>query len=1181
MAPPLATATMEKAEPEVDDRAIDPLPGTRLRRLEVFNWGTFHRQVWTLDLDGRNALLTGDIGSGKSTLVDAVTTLLLPANRVAYNKAAGADVRERDLRSYVLGHFKSERNEETGGTRPVALRDHRQYSVILGVFGSADLGSADRGSAVTLAQVFRAREDGSQPERFYVVIDGDLSIGADFDVSSGATLTELRKALKARGAQVEESFPPYAQTLRRALGIPSDQALDLFHQTVSMKAVDDLNGFVRSHMLEPFDVDGRVDDLIEHFDHLTAAHEAVLRARDQLRLLEPLVQTLDQHDDVVRELAELASLERAIPLWFDDRLRALLLSEIDSADAEIARLGIGIGERDDILSGLDEQHTDLSIQIAGAGGNRLVSIDSEVRQLEGVLPKCRQDRERFDELLAQVGLPTVADADGFAAMRTLLEARRSELEALAAQVDAEASDLEQGRRALTEEAAQVNAELRSLQGRRSNLPRRSTEIRAELCGALGVDPDRLAFAGELLQVRPAAAEWEGTAERVLRSFAMSLLVPEEHYGEVASWINERHLGAKLVYHRVPDRLDRRHDAVRSGGGALLLDMLEVKPESKFADWLTNELWHRADHECVDSMEAFRRSPKAVTRQGQVKARDRHEKDDRSRIDDRRNYVLGWDNELKVAALIDHAAALQGEEAAFRRRMDDCARRRMGATDRLGDLRVLDARDRWEDLDLHALGARIDDLHEEAARIRESSDVMRALTEELGSVEGRRRAVGAESDELKQRLGAERSRVERARRRLGELGPPISPVRVPEPEESSRSAAAGSGSLFDADSELDSSLIADWLPAEVLEAADLLGTVDQARTRAVALAVQQRDDANARRSSLASRAGRQMLEFGHAYPREVEELDSRIESGAEYRAMHHRVATDDLPRFEADFRRQLKENAIHEIAGLSAELHRHDEEIRRRVEVINSSLERIDYNPGRYIRLVPAVTPNTEIRQFRDDLRACTSGITRGVDDDQYSEERFLQVKLLIDRLRGREGSAEQDRAWRKRVTDVRQWFVFSASERWREGDVEHESYSDSSGKSGGQKEKLAYTILAASLAYQFGLEGAGLGVGRSPGSRAGLDGPFRFVVIDEAFGRGSDDSTRYALRLFTQLGLQLLIVTPLQKLHVIEPHVSCVGFVDNVNGDFSRLQRITIQELQLRRVQHRATVSEQSSGSET
>ena len=75
----------------IDFVGENALAGFRLQRLEVLNWGTFDGQVWGLELKGRNILLTGDIGSGKSTLVDAVTTLLVPAHRIAYNKAAGAD----------------------------------------------------------------------------------------------------------------------------------------------------------------------------------------------------------------------------------------------------------------------------------------------------------------------------------------------------------------------------------------------------------------------------------------------------------------------------------------------------------------------------------------------------------------------------------------------------------------------------------------------------------------------------------------------------------------------------------------------------------------------------------------------------------------------------------------------------------------------------------------------------------------------------------------------------------------------------------------------------------------------------------------------------------------------------------------------------------------------------------
>ena len=80
------------------------------------------------------------------------------------------------------------------------------------------------------------------------------------------------------------------------------------------------------------------------------------------------------------------------------------------------------------------------------------------------------------------------------------------------------------------------------------------------------------------------------------------------------------------------------------------------------------------------------------------------------------------------------------------------------------------------------------------------------------------------------------------------------------------------------------------------------------------------------------------------------------------------------------------------------------------------------------------------------------------------------MKRIIERFKGREGQTEADRRWTALVTDVRNWFTFSASERYREDDTEYERYADSAGKSGGQKEKLAYTILAASLAYQFKLD---------------------------------------------------------------------------------------------------------------
>jgi uncharacterized protein YPO0396 len=258
-----------------------------------------------------------------------------------------------------------------------------------------------------------------------------------------------------------------------------------------------------------------------------------------------------------------------------------------------------------------------------------------------------------------------------------------------------------------------------------------------------------------------------------------------------------------------------------------------------------------------------------------------------------------------------------------------------------------------------------------------------------------------------------------------------------------------------------------------------------------------------------------------------------------------------------FKTYLNQNTIRDIAGFQSQLNKQASVITDRIATINRSLVDVDYNRGRYIRLEAQITPHEEVRSFRADLRACTDDTVSGEDSDQYSEQKFLQVSRIIERFRGREGLTEADRKWTRFVTDVRNWYIFAASERWREDDTEYEHYADSAGKSGGQKEKLAYTILAASLAYQFKLEWG------SVKSRT-----FRFAVIDEAFGRGSDESTRFALELFGLLGLQLLIVTPLQKIHVIEPYVSAVGFVDNPSSMNSRLQMLTIEEYHARRNAH-------------
>ena len=56
-------------------------------------------------------------------------------------------------------------------------------------------------------------------------------------------------------------------------------------------------------MLGPSPVGERIEALIRHFDDLNRAHEAVLKARRRIEMLEPLVADLDQHDERERQVA--------------------------------------------------------------------------------------------------------------------------------------------------------------------------------------------------------------------------------------------------------------------------------------------------------------------------------------------------------------------------------------------------------------------------------------------------------------------------------------------------------------------------------------------------------------------------------------------------------------------------------------------------------------------------------------------------------------------------------------------------------------------------------------------------------------------------------------------------------------------------------------------------------------
>lgn len=1103
--------------------------GYRLQAVEIYNWGTFHQRVWPLQPGGHNALLTGDIGSGKSTLVDAITTLLVPHQRIVYNKAAGAEGRERSLYSYVRGEYKSEKDDLTNAARAVALRDTNHYSVLLARFSDAN-------KPITLAQIFWLKDQSRTPERIFLVADGELTI-RDHLSDFGSDIGALRKRLREQdGVILYDSFLRYANRFRREFGLRDAQALDLFYQTVSMKSVGNLTGFVRSHMLEAGDVEQRIVDLCNNFDNLSRLHAAVLKARRQVELLEPLCSDGVQHAADSRERDDLQGCRGALRDWFADHQRRLAVQRLQSLELQQQQAEHDLAQLRGELIRLRDAEEGIKLAIDEQGGGRLRAIEAECRRLEAERTRLHGNAERYQALLERLALPALRDQRGF------VETRRKASQ-LFEQVDRQRETLEQDKvkqaialREQRDAHQELVEEIASLRARRNNIPRRMLALRAALCEDLAIAPEALPFIGELLQVNEASHAWEGVAERLLHNFALSLLVPEAHYAQVNAYVDGTHLHGRLVYFRVD--LKRQPEPLAELADDSLLRRLDIQPRSPFRHWLAERLAAQFDYSCCDDLECLRHRPRAITRNGLIRSgRERHEKDDRHHIDDRRRFVLGWDNHAKLSALEEQRGRVEGEIAELGGELARLQQQERALAGQRDDLRDLLAVDDYHQLAWQPLALELERLHSERHALESGSDRLATLRGKLDTSRAEQQKVQGLLDErlkdsaqIEQYQRQAQQQLDEAERQLAQADAQREQwfVRI----EQHREAALGEGRLNLLNIDKQQARYRDWLQEGI-------------------------DRLNQRLSRLGERIVKAMQFYKGEYPSETSEVDADLAALPDFASRLATLLGEDLPRHEQRFRAMLNEETIKGLVLFQANLEKGRAAIGNKIGVINQALHDIEYNPGSYIELHADESQDADVRDFRQQLRGCLSESISA--DELFTEERFYLVKAIIDRFNGREGFSELDRRWTRKVTDVRHWFSFSASERWLEDESEKEFYSDSAGKSGGQKEKLAYTVLASALAYQFGLQE------KRRNARS-----FRFVMIDEAFGKGSDESTRYALELFRRLALQLLIVTPLQKIHVIEPYIRSLHFVHNDGGNRSLLRNLTIEEYREERARQQA-----------
>jgi uncharacterized protein YPO0396 len=1099
------------------NNATDATPaGFRLQRFEALNWGTFDQRPWALHLNGDIALLTGSNGSGKSTLVDGLLTLIVPNKRRNYNQASSSTgKRERDEKSYVQGAYGRTRSEETYGSRPKLLREKGTLSVLLAYF-SDRLTQQD----VTLAQVLWIEEGAVR--KFFVIANAELTIADHF--SQSPRIAELKKRLKAVGAETFEEFVKYSQQFRKRLGLQSEKALDLFNQTVSIKEIGGLNDFVRNHMLEKTDVQTKIRELQESYENLTVSHTAIQKARKQLEALLPLTDEAKNYTKLKQEVAALQQFQAVAPAFFASKKLDLLTLELQTIAQQLLQIQHQRADCDRTLADLRQQEQQLAIAISQDSiGQRLQELTRDMEQRQKEVHSKKQQAEAYDRLAQSLNFPQGQDNATFYQARTQGDDLKQDIEAALLDLEAQRDQHITLRSELGKQQTKLNEELKSLRSRKSQIPKTNLDIRNRIAHSLGLDDAELPFVGELLQVRPEAKEWEGAIERLLRGFGLCVLVPEAHYQSVNTHVHRTHLQGRFVYYRVTSVA--ANPTQRSLDPQQVPHKLEIKQENDaVAQWLREQLVRQFGYVCCD-LEQFQHETRAITAKGLIKhGGERHEKDDRFQIGDRSQYILGWNNASKIKALEKDLKQFNQQLAQIDqlvRELEQYRNRRIQQTSWLQDfMKFTDFAEidwRSAELDRLKLQAQKQSLESSSNHLKQLESQLQTARQDILQTERHREGFIREIQTLENR----------ERHAQDELGQCEVQLKLVAPSEIETFAARRATKLKQY------KLTLETIAKDEIHFRDALQQELRQREK-------QQDES---RSALTMR----MLNFKNMFPEATVDLGTTFEFLDEYLNLKMQIEADDLPRHEQRFKQLMNEKVVIAISMFKSALDKQEEEIKQSIEDLNESLQKIDYTDSTYINLCCDHSHNREIRDFKQDLIVCLGDVAFQSAED--NEARFQNIQTrLIERFKG------EDR-WTALVTDVRNWLDFSVSERYRSDNAEKEHHTDSSGKSGGQKVKLAYTILASAIAYQFGLNQENT-KGKS----------FHFAVIDEAFSKSDDSNARYAMELFRNLDLQLLVVTPKDKINVIESYISSLHFVSNTpEGNASSIASISIENYREKR----------------
>jgi len=1111
--------------------------GFRLQYMEVFNWGTFDEKVFRINPQGNNSLLTGANASGKSTYIDALLTLMVPAKKDRfYNQSSGVDKKgNRTEETYVLGHYGNIQEEGKSSTSTQKLRDKNTYSVILAHFKNTDL------KLVTLFQVRWFSSSGELNRQFGIAhvpleIEKDFR---DFD-SKGLWKRRLDKAYNSNTTKKKIEFiegpTAYAERMAGLFGMRSVKALSLFNQVVGVKVLEDLDEFIRTNMLEELDAETEFIQLKESFLTLLDAKTNIEKAKEQIKQLIPINEIAQKLTNIQVDLQQLEKTKETSVYWFAKKGVELGKKELEKCKEELQRLNDELTELRSKEESLKQEERAISISIEkDEVGSKIKDLEKEIKQLETSKTLRSKKLDEYNKIAQSIDLPTNPNEDTFIANREKAKQLKQNTQQ---KIDDESENLRALKNKddeLTKSTEELVSTIQTLQKNKNNIAGREAEIRDEIIAQIGASKEEIPFIGELIKVKEDEVNWESSIEKVLHNFALRLIVPPNYYSKVNEYVNSNNLRGRIRYDKYEENYLKNFQN-KNITDKSIINKIEIKPKTQYYEWIEDYLQNQFDFVCVDNLTEFERySEMAITQNGLIKfKKGKHEKDDRPHITKKENYVLGWDNKEKIAALKKELVNLQNQQTDNRKAITS----KNSEIKNLGIFRdechsLFSKFEKYDEINWQIYAQDILEKEKQKTDLEKTNDRVKKLQEQLSIVQANLKQVSAVDIFNKgQEIFKKEKDIEDIEREMNSNEKTIQITGITDIVEFENTNLEILNIEYSNINETQS-----FFQKELSRRETELKNLRQQNEREVIIKI-----------NTFKQPSEEITNKFKDWRSDVNSLpdSTNLDLISEYQRFLERLEKDNLPKFEKKFNDYLQETITNKVGDFRMFFENWSDSIKENIKHLNDSLKEIDFKskPQTYIQLVAPNKISDEVKEFRKLLEEAVPNVYQMEKTIEGREYHFNNhIHPFIEKLDKEE--------WRNKVMDVRSWFTYKAEEFYKENNQKFKTYEAMGQLSGGEKAQLTYTILGSAIAYQFGLTNNNQGL--EPKS-------FRFIAIDEAFKAQDEDKARYLITLCKQLHLQLLVVTPSDNIHIVENDISFVHFVERKEERHSWLYDMPIEQ---------------------